>query len=72
MELDRAYAYADSLSDLPLLAACGHPVAVNPDRRLRLVAERGGWPILQFRQARRARRRRRAAGATPRTCWVDG
>ena len=43
-----AYAYADSASDLPLLMACGHPVAVNPDRRLREVARQRRWPILGF------------------------
>ena len=41
-----AFAYADSASDLPLLRACGHPVAVNPDRTLRRVAGRFGWPVL--------------------------
>ena len=72
VDLERAYAYADSASDLPVLAACGRPVAVNPDRRLRRVAERGGWPILQFRKARRAGRHEEPAAATHRTCWVDG
>jgi HAD superfamily hydrolase (TIGR01490 family) len=46
--LGPASAYADSASDLPVLEACGHPVAVNPDRRLRAVAQRRGWPILAF------------------------
>jgi phosphoserine phosphatase len=50
VDFDRSYAYADSLSDLPLLAACGRPVAVNPDRGLRRIAQHGGWPILQFRK----------------------
>lgn len=42
-----ATAYADSASDLPLLEACGEPVAVNPDRTLRQVAVRRGWPIVR-------------------------
>jgi len=46
-------AYSDSVSDLPLLRACGAPVAVNPDRHLLAVARREGWPVLQLR-ARRA------------------
>ena len=46
VDLDGAFAYADSASDLPLLLACGHPVAVNPDRRLRAVATSRAWPIL--------------------------
>lgn len=48
VELDDAYAYADSASDLPLLMSCGHPVAVNPDRRLRETALAHDWPILRF------------------------
>lgn len=48
VDLDDATAYGDSLSDLPVLRACGHPVAVNPDRRLRAVAEAEGWPIVRF------------------------
>ena len=36
--LDTAWAYADSMSDLPVLTAVGWPIVVNPDRRLRRVA----------------------------------
>lgn len=48
VELAHASAYADSMSDLPLLSACGHPVAVNPDRRLWKAAQSAGWPVLRF------------------------
>jgi HAD superfamily hydrolase (TIGR01490 family) len=41
-------AYSDSITDLPLLEAVGHPTAVNPDRALRREAELRGWPILTF------------------------
>jgi HAD superfamily hydrolase (TIGR01490 family) len=41
-------AYSDSITDLPLLEAVGHPTVVNPDRALRRVAEARGWPILTF------------------------
>jgi HAD superfamily hydrolase (TIGR01490 family) len=41
-------AYSDSITDLPLLEAVGHPTAVNPDRALRRIAEERGWPILTF------------------------
>src|SRR5262249_51808803 len=37
--------YTDSVSDLPLLSRVGEPVAVNPDPRLRRIAERRGWRI---------------------------
>lgn len=48
--LAEAKAYSDSFSDTPMLESVGHPVAVNPDRRLRRVAVERGWPILDFRQ----------------------
>ena len=47
-DLDQATAYADSASDLPLLMACGSPVAVNPDRVLRASATSTRWPILDL------------------------
>ena len=34
LDLAQCYAYSDSASDLPMLEAVGHPVAVNPDGRL--------------------------------------
>lgn len=48
-QLDDSYAYSDSITDVPLLEAVGHPTAVNPDRGLRRVAAERGWPILEFR-----------------------
>ena len=47
-DLGRCYAYSDSASDLPMLEAVGHPVAVNPDRQLESVAHERGWPIVIF------------------------
>ena len=46
--LGDAYFYTDSRSDLPLLDLVGHPVAVNPDARLRRLAKRRGWPVERF------------------------
>jgi HAD superfamily hydrolase (TIGR01490 family) len=43
-----SYAYSDSASDLPMLEAVGHPVAVNPDQTLLQVARSRGWPIVEF------------------------
>ncbi len=48
LDLAASYAYSDSHTDLPLLEAVGHPVAVNPDRDLRKLAEERGWPIREF------------------------
>lgn len=44
-----ARAYSDSLSDLPMLEAVGQPFAVNPEPRLRRVAEARGWPVVNWR-----------------------
>jgi len=46
--LSEAYFYTDSYSDQPLLELVGHPVAVNPDARLKRLAQRRGWPIEKF------------------------
>jgi fatty acyl-CoA reductase len=51
--LAACWAYADSYYDLPFLAAVGHPVAVNPDRRLESSAVSRQWPIIRFANARR-------------------
>jgi len=48
LELAASWGYADSHYDLPFLAAIGHPVAVNPDRRLMATARSRQWPIVRF------------------------
>ena len=40
--------YSDSVNDLPLLGRVQHPVATNPDSRLRDHALQQGWPILEL------------------------
>ena len=47
-DLERSFAYSDSITDVPMLEAVGHPHAVNPDRDLRKVAAARGWPVLVF------------------------
>ena len=47
-DLDGCFAYSDSITDLPMLEAVGHPHAVNPDKELRRAAAERGWPILVF------------------------
>ncbi|WP_328859259.1 HAD-IB family hydrolase [Williamsia herbipolensis] len=47
-DLEACFAYSDSITDLPMLAAVGHPTAVNPDRQLRRAAATHGWPVLTF------------------------
>jgi HAD superfamily hydrolase (TIGR01490 family) len=46
--LPDCFAYSDSVTDLPLLEAVGHPHAVNPDRALRRIARERRWPVLAF------------------------
>ena len=48
IDLSESYAYSDSESDLPMMRAVGHPVAVNPDRELERVARAEGWRIMRF------------------------
>ncbi len=47
-DLAESYAYSDSITDVPMLEAVGHPFAVNPDKELRKVATARDWPILVF------------------------
>ena len=48
-DIAQCKAYSDSFSDIPMLEASGHPVAVNPDRRLNKMALERGWPVLDLR-----------------------
>jgi HAD superfamily hydrolase (TIGR01490 family) len=48
ISLESSWAYSDSVSDLPMLEAVGHPVAVNPDADLLEIARREGWDVLRF------------------------
>ena len=47
-DLAECTAYSDSHTDLPFLEIVGHPVVVNPDRRLRRIAAERDWPVLEF------------------------
>ncbi len=48
IDLSGSAAYSDSHTDVPFLEAVGYPVCVNPDRGLRRVARKRGWPIVRF------------------------
>jgi HAD superfamily hydrolase (TIGR01490 family) len=61
-DLAESWAYSDSESDLPMLRAVGHPVAVNPDAELERVAREEGWEIMRFDRLRRRLRLGAAAG----------
>ncbi|WP_010540937.1 HAD-IB family hydrolase [Dietzia alimentaria] len=53
-DLSRCYAYSDSFNDMPMLTLVGHPVAINPDSKLRKYASENGWGIKDFRTVRKA------------------
>jgi len=44
-DLKESYAYGDHFSDIPLLKIVGHPIVVNPDRKLKKVAQKNNWAI---------------------------
>jgi HAD superfamily hydrolase (TIGR01490 family) len=48
IDLEASYAYSDSVSDLPMLRAVGHPVVVNPDPPLAEIAKQEGWQAMRF------------------------
>jgi putative phosphoserine phosphatase/1-acylglycerol-3-phosphate O-acyltransferase len=48
VSLEESFAYSDSVYDLPLLSAVGHPYAVNPDLRLLPLALLQRWPVLHL------------------------
>lgn len=48
IDLEGSFAYSDSATDVPMLEAVGHPVAVNPDRRLREIAAERDWEVARF------------------------
>lgn len=48
VDLAMSYGYADSHSDLPLLAAVGNPVAVRPDVSLFRHARKQHWPVVDW------------------------
>lgn len=45
---ERSYFYSDSQNDIPLLSVVTHPIATNPNARLKAHAELHGWPILNL------------------------
>lgn len=47
--LSTSYFYSDSANDIPLLKEVSHPVAVDPDPRLRAFAQENQIPIISLR-----------------------
>ncbi len=66
LDMAASYAYSDSATDEPMLAAVGHPVAVNPDKELLKIARERDWDVRWFVRPVRLRDRipRPPAGPT--------
>jgi len=50
LDLERCFAYGDTLNDRWLMMAVGRPAAVNPSNDLRSIALSRGWPILNWEE----------------------
>lgn len=50
-DIPKSTFYSDSMNDLPLLERVTHPVATNPDERLRALAVQRQWRILDLFEA---------------------
>ncbi len=50
VDLSQSWFYTDSFTDLPGLRAVGHPVATNPDPRLRRLAKREDMTVRDFKR----------------------
>lgn len=48
LDLSDCYAYADSMDDIPMLSQVGQAAVVNPGRRLKTVARKQGWNVLEW------------------------
>ena len=48
LDLAASFAYSDSITDVPMLDAVGHAVAVNPDRGLLRIARQRDWEVRRF------------------------
>ena len=70
IDLTKSYAYSDSESDLPMMRAVGHPVAVNPDSELLRVAREEGWRVMHIDKL--GRRLKLAAGAAAMALFGGG
>ncbi|GAF50621.1 MULTISPECIES: HAD-IB family hydrolase [Rhodococcus] len=48
-DLGDSFAYSNGAEDIPMLKSVGHPVALNPDRKLAATARQNGWPSVNLR-----------------------
>ncbi len=48
ISLKKSFVYSNGAEDVALLEAVGHPVAINPDRKLAECASRKGWHAVEL------------------------
>jgi HAD superfamily hydrolase (TIGR01490 family) len=48
--LQDAWYYGDAFADLPALSIVGHPVCINPERKLEKIAKKKGWKIYYWKK----------------------
>jgi HAD superfamily hydrolase (TIGR01490 family) len=46
LKVNQSIFYSDSINDLPMFEACGVPIAVNPDNKLRKIAEERSFKVI--------------------------
>ena len=46
LKVNQSIFYSDSINDLPMFEACGVPIAVNPDNKLKKIAEERSYRII--------------------------
>jgi HAD superfamily hydrolase (TIGR01490 family) len=78
LDLDRCYAYGDTLNDMELLAAVGNPAAVNPSKKLASLALSQGWTMLPWKEKEKLTQKRggreevtKEEKATRRVCCLE-
>jgi HAD superfamily hydrolase (TIGR01490 family) len=49
LDLGQSFCYADHHADEGVLRMFGHPVCINPTKRLRIIAQRLSWTVEEFR-----------------------
>lgn len=47
-DFDTVYFYSDSHNDLPLMSIVSHPVATNPNQKLKTHAAANGWQLIEL------------------------
>jgi len=51
IDMENSFAYGDSMADVPMLEAVGHPQTVNPGKSLAALAVSRGWPVHRWTTA---------------------